>query len=659
MHALLPQRRFHSYYVVVGLATAAIMALSGFLVWKQRAEGYAMAEVSVANTADVLAIQVDNSLDQANALLDSVGRRYLTAQQRGALEVEHLVQQVRSEVPNYPLISRVGITNELGISSINTGYGSAPVQYLNLSDRDYFQRARAGDKGLIYSGPLMARLTGEWSLVLARRIESPSGVFMGVVYATLPVQTIGKSFAQLGLGPGGVVNLRTADLAQVARYPELSGAERDVGNRSVSSAIRELMRAQPGQDRYVFEAVAPTDGIERIYAYRKFDHAPFWMTVGRASADLETAWRRTAFWLAVLALGISSFLVWGAGRLATQHLALDRRLKEKEDAERRLRDSEERLNTILDNVEAYIYLKDTEGRYVYANAAVRRLWQVSMEQIVGRTDAQFFDAQTAATVRSTDRRVIEEGATVRTEESTTVLATAQPATYFSVKLPLRDAAGRIYALCGISTDLTEQRLATSALRRTLASLDDAQRVGGVGSYELDFASGLWSSSPELERILGIHADFARNVESWLSLVHAEDRGMMTEYLQQEVMGAGKPFEKEYRIVRHNDGVTRWVYGRGQLDRDASGQLLRMVGTIMDITERRQVAQELAASQARFRTILDNAADAIFVCDPQGRYQYVNQQACRLLGYASEAMLQMAIADITPADDAEHSASTFV
>ena len=111
-------------------------------------------------------------------------------------------------------------------------------------------------------------------------------------------------------------------------------------------------------------------------------------------------------------------------------------------------------------------------------------------------------------------------------------------------------------------------------------------------------------------------------------------------------------------MRHCDGATLWVYGRGQLDYDAEGRLLRMVGTIQDISERRQVAQELAASEARYRTILDNAADAILVLSQQGRYLYANQQSSRLLGYSVEELLQMSVGDITPAEDAQHSLNTF-
>jgi len=125
-------------------------------------------------------------------------------------------------------------------------------------------------------------------------------------------------------------------------------------------------------------------------------------------------------------------------------------------AELALRQSEERLRTILDGVPACIYLKDMEGRYLFANAAVRRLWNVKLDELQGFGDERFFDAAAAANIRKNDRRVLEDGETVRAEETATVAATGETATYFAVKMPLRDPDGRVYALCGISNDITER-----------------------------------------------------------------------------------------------------------------------------------------------------------------------------------------------------------
>ncbi|MEY4591279.1 MAG: hypothetical protein RIR18_174, partial [Pseudomonadota bacterium] len=124
-----------------------------------------------------------------------------------------------------------------------------------------------------------------------------------------------------------------------------------------------------------------------------------------------------------------------------------------------LADSEKCLADILENVSAYIYLKDNQGHYLFANKLVRELWGVPMEEIIGCGDEKFFDAETAANIRKNDQRVLVAGETLRTEETNTVTQTGETATYWSVKLPLRRDNGEIYALCGISTDVTEVKRA--------------------------------------------------------------------------------------------------------------------------------------------------------------------------------------------------------
>jgi diguanylate cyclase (GGDEF)-like protein/PAS domain S-box-containing protein len=125
--------------------------------------------------------------------------------------------------------------------------------------------------------------------------------------------------------------------------------------------------------------------------------------------------------------------------------------------EEELRASEHKLNSILDNVDAFIYLKDTEGRYLFANKPLRELWHAEIQDIIGCSDEKFFDDQTSANIRINDSRVLKAGETIRTEEINTVPAMGKTKIYLSTKLPLRHDDGSIYALCGISTDITERK----------------------------------------------------------------------------------------------------------------------------------------------------------------------------------------------------------
>ena len=131
----------------------------------------------------------------------------------------------------------------------------------------------------------------------------------------------------------------------------------------------------------------------------------------------------------------------------------------------RIRADEERLNTILNSVDAFIYIKDRELRYQYANSRVAQLFGCSAEQVIGQTDSAFFDEITVAKLRAHDLRVIEHGERVEEEEINRSLDGQVTQSYLSVKLPLRDAKGHIYALCGISTDMTRRKQAEEAIHQ--------------------------------------------------------------------------------------------------------------------------------------------------------------------------------------------------
>jgi diguanylate cyclase (GGDEF)-like protein/PAS domain S-box-containing protein len=130
-----------------------------------------------------------------------------------------------------------------------------------------------------------------------------------------------------------------------------------------------------------------------------------------------------------------------------------------------IRAGEERLNTILNSVDAFIYIKDLELRYQYVNSRVAQLFGRSAEQVVGQTDSTFFDELTVARLRTNDLRVIEHGERVEEEEVNRSIDGRVTQSFFSVKLPLRDSAGRVYALCGISTDMTRRKQAEDAIHQ--------------------------------------------------------------------------------------------------------------------------------------------------------------------------------------------------
>ena len=130
---------------------------------------------------------------------------------------------------------------------------------------------------------------------------------------------------------------------------------------------------------------------------------------------------------------------------------------ERSRAEQTLKENEKLMTDILENVSAYIYLKDRQGRYLFANRMLRERFNAPMTEIIGFDDSKFYDATTAANMRQSDLQVLQKGEALRSEENNPNPLTGQTSDYLTIKLPLRHDDGSIYALCGIATDITEQK----------------------------------------------------------------------------------------------------------------------------------------------------------------------------------------------------------
>ena len=114
---------------------------------------------------------------------------------------------------------------------------------------------------------------------------------------------------------------------------------------------------------------------------------------------------------------------------------------------------------------------------------------------------------------------------------------------------------------------------------------------------------------------------------------------MTSYFEGDVFRGGMEFDKEYRIVRHNDRSVRWVHGLGRLDVDSRGQILHMRGTVRDVTERKVSEARLCESEVRYRAAFQNNLDSININRlTDGVYLDCNDAFLRRTGYKREEVI---------------------
>jgi diguanylate cyclase (GGDEF)-like protein/PAS domain S-box-containing protein len=139
-----------------------------------------------------------------------------------------------------------------------------------------------------------------------------------------------------------------------------------------------------------------------------------------------------------------------------------------------LQESEQKLRAIADNVKTVMFLKDLGGRYLYVNRQYEKLFHVTNEVMDGKTDYDIFPRNLADAFVANDHIVVQTEQSIEVEEQ--VLQDDGLHTYISVKLPIRNADGEIYAVCGIATDITERKLAEADLRIAASAFESQESM---------------------------------------------------------------------------------------------------------------------------------------------------------------------------------------
>jgi PAS domain S-box-containing protein len=272
-------------------------------------------------------------------------------------------------------------------------------------------------------------------------------------------------------------------------------------------------------------------------------------------------------------------------------------INDRKRAEEALRESEELFRTLFETSSAATAIVERDMTISLVNEEFCRLLGCSKQDAIGSSwIAYIFEDDLPRMIENNRNRLAgAQGAPNQYEfRYRRVDGTIQDAL---INVALLRTTGKI--LCTF-VDITERKRSEEALRESEYFFRESQRAASIGSYKTDFTADFWESSEVLDQIFGIGKDYSRSVQGWLDLVHPDDRKLLSRYLRDEVMAKQRPFAREYRIVRRNDGEVRWVSGFGNVAFDGDGHILSMIGTIQDVTERKRAEAERAKLEVQLQ-----------------------------------------------------------
>ena len=295
-----------------------------------------------------------------------------------------------------------------------------------------------------------------------------------------------------------------------------------------------------------------------------------------------------------------------------------------------LRQSEDRLRALTRETTAYICEIDTDGRITFINRTYPGL---TREQAEGTRLTDWFPPALRPATERALARVFEEARPQELGQLTIPDLTGQAHVYVATFSPVaRD--GKVTAAAFTALDITDLKQTETALLESQHHFEALLAASPVGVFETDAAGASIFVNARWCEITGLTVEQARG-DGWVQALHPDDRAMVFSAWQAAAK-EGRPFEVEHRLLLCGDRVA-WVLVQAVALRNEAGAITGFLGTITDITERRNAESSLRESEARHRLLFETMEVGVVYQTPDGRIEAANPAAEKILGLTLDQM----------------------
>lgn len=350
-----------------------------------------------------------------------------------------------------------------------------------------------------------------------------------------------------------------------------------------------------------------------------------WVFVSRINKKRDESFDNTLNYTAVSLFILSAIL------LIIVYFIIRSQLRAKKISQDLLFENRQLLQSIIDNTTNPIFIKKINGEYLLINKQYESLFQISNEKIIGKTDHDFLPAAIANQYRSSDLEVVKALKELKTEQSI-----PQPDgmhTYIAVKFPLYDLTGRIYAIGGISTDISERKKLEESLKEVDKLFNMSIDIMVIASKDKFI-----KINPAMSRILG-YSEQELLSNPFLTYVHPDDWVSTKNEINKLEMGAYViKFENRWIC---KDGSVKWLVWSASPD--LSTGLLYAVA--IDVTAQKANEASLKIADTFFNMSFD-----ILTVAKNDHFIKINPAFTKTLGYTQQEIDAIKFMELTHPDD---------
>lgn len=638
------------YKILFAVSVVIPVMLFSFMMWQDYNSILKEHKIEAVRTAKIFQQHALNVFETHQLVAERIDERLKGMTWDQIERSSELRSYLKKIEKDYPQVQAIWLADRSGI--IRNASKALPAAPVNISERDYFQALSRKNTGLFIGHIIKPHVMTNLNFNVAYRRNNSSEQFDGVVIVTVFPEYFGTFWNQTANTQNSATLIIRSDGAVLARSlgidPERLFLPPD------SEPMRKIQNVREGS--YIAPSVH--DGTRRIYGFHKLDKYNVYLFHGIKMESVVQEWRQHLVYYGTLfgiAMIILVLLILSAQRHSKNDHSVQedmRRLNDDLHASREKSDNERRLlAAVMESLPVGVAITDFRGGTVRSNSAFEQVWGGPRPATLSFDDYGNYSGWWYDTGKPVEpgewasAAAVRTGGTVAGQILRIQRFDGSEAFVINSASPVYDADGNISGCAVAIQDITALKRTEMALRESEFFFKESQRAASIGSYKTDFVTDKWESSEVLDDIFGIDGNYPRSIQGWLDLVHPGDRDLMDRYLREEVVSKKTIFSREYRIIRKNDGETRWVLGLGEVKVDANGIPLSLTGTIQDVTERKRAENLLRESGERLRFHMENSPMAVIEWDKNYIVRSWTGEAERMFGWSTEETVGKPLADL--------------